>query len=57
MALSTIQEGVWFKRFLDHLGVIKNVTKSMLVNCDSQAVIAYTKDPKYLSNTEHIYKV
>ena len=26
----------------------------VIVNCDSQAVIAYTKDPKYHEKTKHI---
>ena len=51
---TTVQEGVWLKRFLDHLGVIEHATSSLLVNCDSQAAIAYTKDPKYHGKTKHI---
>ena len=55
VALSaTVQEGVWLKRFLDHLGVIEYVASSLLVNCDNQVAIAYTKDLKYHGKTKHI---
>ena len=55
MALSiAIQEGVWLKRFLDHLGVVEHAASSLLVNCDSQVVIAYTKDLKYHGKTKYI---
>ena len=55
VALSaTVQDGVWLKRFLDHLGVIEHAASSLLVNCDSQAAIAYTKDLKYHGKTKHI---
>ena len=51
---STVQEVVWHKRFLDHLGVTATSTDSLLVNYDSQAVIALTKDPKFHCKTKHI---
>ena len=51
---AAVQEALWLKRFLDHLGVIANVADPVLVNCDSQAAIAYTKDPKYHCKTKHI---
>ena len=55
MALSAaVQEGVWFKRFSDHLSVTENAATSLLVNCDSQAAIAYVKDPKFHCTTKHI---
>ena len=55
VALSAaVQEGVWLKRFLDHLGVVEHAASSLLVNCDSQVAIAYTKDPKYHGKTKHI---
>ena len=46
-------EGVWLKRFLDRLIDVDD-TNPVLVNCDSQAAIAYTKDPKYHCKTKHI---
>ena len=49
-----MQEVVWLKRFLNHLGLNEDVSNSILVNCDSQAAIVFTKDPKYHSRTKHI---
>ena len=55
VAFSTvIQEAVWLKRFMDHLEIYKNVISPVLVNCDNQATITYTKDPKYHGKTKHI---
>ena len=51
---SAVQEAVWLKRFLDHLGVIATSIDLVLVNCDSQAAIAFTKDPKFHCKTKHI---
>ena len=41
-----MQEGVWLRRFLEHLINKGDTIELVLVNCDSQATIAYTKDPK-----------
>jgi hypothetical protein len=55
MAFSVaLQEAVWFRRFLNHLGFCENENDPVLVHSDSQATIAYTKDPKYHSKTKHI---
>ena len=51
---ATVQEALWLKSFFDHLGVNANSADSVLVNYDSQAAIAYTKDPKYHGKTKHI---
>ncbi|XP_060190833.1 secreted RxLR effector protein 161-like [Lycium barbarum] len=51
---SAVQEAVWLKRFFEHLDVENNSQGSMILHCDSQAAIAYTKDPKYHSKTKHI---
>ena len=48
------QEGVWLRRFFDHLGVAKHAANPVLIYCDSQAAIAYTKDPKFHVKTKHI---
>ena len=50
---STIQEGVWLKRFLDHLKVTSS-EEPMIIMSDSPSSIAYTKDPKFYSKTKHI---
>ena len=55
VAFSTsIQEVLWMKCFLDHLGVNANSANLVLVKSDSQAMIAYIKDPKYHYKTKHI---
>jgi hypothetical protein len=55
VAFSTaVQEAVWFRRFLNHLGFYENETDVVLVHSDSHATIAYTKDLKYHSKTKHI---
>ena len=50
---STVQEGVWLKRFLDHLKVTF-FKEPVIIMSDSQSSIAYTKDPKFHSKTKHI---
>ncbi|XP_075088620.1 secreted RxLR effector protein 161-like [Nicotiana tabacum] len=51
---SVVQEVVWLKRFFEHLDITKNSQGPMTLYCDSQAAIAYTKDPKYHSKTKYI---
>ena len=51
---AAVQEAIWLKRFLEHLGICGEKISPILINCDSQAAIAYTKDPKYHSKTKHI---
>ena len=50
---STVQEGVWLKRFLDHLKVTSS-EEPVTIMSDSQSSIAYIKDPKFHSKTKHI---
>ena len=55
MAFSAaVQEAIWLKYFLSHLRIKKDASNPVLVNCDSQAAIAFTKDFKYHSKTKHI---
>ena len=55
IACSTrVQEVVWLLQFLENLGVQDRSKGSMTINFDSQAAIAFTKDPKYHSHTKHI---
>ena len=51
---AAVQEALWLKSFFDHLGANAKSADSVLVNCDSQPAITYTKDPKYHSKTKHI---
>ena len=45
---------MWLKRFLCHLRIVEPVSQPMVVYNDSEATIAYTKDPKYHEKTKHI---
>ncbi|XP_073317213.1 secreted RxLR effector protein 161-like [Primulina huaijiensis] len=51
---SAVQESVWLKRFLCHLGIVSSPVGPLTICCDSQSAIAYTKDPKYHEKTKHI---
>ncbi|OIT40009.1 retrovirus-related pol polyprotein from transposon tnt 1-94 [Nicotiana attenuata] len=50
---SAVQEAVWLKRFFVHLDITKNSQGPMTLYYNSQAAIAYTKDPKYHTKTKH----
>ena len=52
--LVVVQEAVWLKSFLSHLRIKEDASNLVLVNCDSQVAIAFTKDSKYHSKTKHI---
>ena len=39
---------------MSHLEIKEDASNQVLVNCDSQAAIAFTKDSKYHSKTKHI---
>ncbi|OIT30165.1 retrovirus-related pol polyprotein from transposon tnt 1-94, partial [Nicotiana attenuata] len=52
--VSTAQELVWLKKFLEHLLDIAENIESVLVYCDSEAEISSTKDPKFHCKTKHI---
>ena len=52
--LVVVQEGIWLRRFLEHLINKGDAIKSVVISCDSQATIAYTKDPKFHAKTKHI---
>ncbi|XP_028784591.1 pyrophosphate--fructose 6-phosphate 1-phosphotransferase subunit alpha-like [Neltuma alba] len=49
-----VQEALWLKRFIEHLGFRDRSTNTVLVHCENTATIVYTKDPKYHSKTKHI---
>ena len=49
-----VQEGVWLRRFLEQSGVLPVPRDLVTIYCDSMAVIAYLKDPKYHGKTKHI---
>ena len=51
---AAVQEAVWLRRFLQHLEVTEATSEPIVISCDSQAAIAYTKDPKYHCRTKHI---
>ena len=41
--LASVQEGIWLKIFLEHLNK-RDAIEPVVISCDSQAAIAYTKD-------------
>ena len=49
---STVQEGVWLKRFLYHLKVTSS-KEPVTIMSDSQSSIAYTKNPNFHSTIKH----
>ena len=51
---SAVQEAICLKRFLNHLGVTTTSTDPVLVNCDNQADITFTKDLKFHCKIKHI---
>lgn len=53
VAYFTCNTSCLLNRFLEYLGM-SVACEWVLVNCDSQAVIAYTKYPKFYCNTKHI---
>ena len=46
-----VQEALWLRRFMDHLGIIGEKIEPVKLYYDSQVAIAYTKDPKYQNET------
>ena len=55
VALSAVvQKGIWLRRFLEHLINKGDAIKLVVISCDIQAAIAYTKDPKFHAKTKHI---
>jgi hypothetical protein len=51
---AAVQEAVWLRRFFQHLEVVKDASNPVIIHCDSTAVLAYAKDPKYHGKTKHI---
>ncbi|XP_054797612.1 secreted RxLR effector protein 161-like [Prosopis cineraria] len=51
---AVVQEAMWLKRFIEHLGFGNESINLVLIHCDNTAAITYTKDPKYHSKTKHV---
>ena len=51
---TAIQEAMWLRRFLQSLGIVIGSSKPTIVYNNSQATIAYVKDPNYHGRTKHI---
>ena len=49
-----MKEGIWLRRLLEHLINKGDAIEHMVIRCDSQAAIAYTKDPKFHAKTKYI---
>ena len=55
VALSAaVQEGIWLGKFMEHLINKGNAKEPVLISCNSQAAITYTKDHKFQTKTKHI---
>ena len=52
--LAVVQEGIWLRRFLEHLINKGDAIKHVVISCDSQVAITFTKDPKFHAKTKHI---
>ena len=51
---AAVQEAIWLRRFMGHLGVIGREIGPIRLYCDSQAAIAYIKDAKYHCRMKYI---
>ena len=51
---AAVQKAIWLRRFLQSLGIMKDVFGPTIVYSDSQVAIAYIKDLKYHGRTKHI---
>ena len=52
--LAAVQEGIWLRRFLEHLINKGDTIELVVISCDSQIAITYIKDPKFHAKTKHI---
>uniref|UniRef100_A0A2N9HFT4 Integrase catalytic domain-containing protein n=1 Tax=Fagus sylvatica TaxID=28930 RepID=A0A2N9HFT4_FAGSY len=52
--LAIVQEAVWLRRFLQHLGVTAHAEDVILLYSDSTLALVYAKDPKYHGKAKHI---
>jgi hypothetical protein len=48
---AAVQEAIWLMRFLQHLEIVTDAPKPVMIHCDSTATLAYAKDPKYHGKT------
>ena len=51
---ATVQEAIWLRRFLRHLGSSPHGDEAVLIYSDSTSALAYAKDPKYHGKSKHI---
>ena len=51
---AAVQEAVWLRRLYEDLNVVTDATQPVILYCDNQTAIAYTKDPRYHSKSKHI---
>ena len=50
----TIQEGVWLRRFLQDIWVVKTAFEPVTLYGDNMTALAYAKDMKYHGKTKHV---
>ena len=49
-----VQKAIWLRRFLNNLKIVTDPPRPVIIYCDSQAAIFFTKDAKYHSKSKHI---
>lgn len=49
-----VQEAVWSKRFMEDIKINISSANPVIICCDSQTIISFSKDAKYLSKSKHI---
>jgi hypothetical protein len=49
-----VQEAVWLRRFLQHLGVTAHAEDVVLLYYDNASALVYAKNPKYHGKAKHI---
>ena len=51
---AAVQEAIWLKRFLQHLGITAHSEEAVTLYSDSTIALVYAKDPKYHGKSKHI---
>lgn len=49
-----VQEVIWLKRFFMNVGIQDDMVGPIVIHCDNQAVITFTKDTQFYNRTKYI---